>query len=476
MLQPGILINGRYRITRTIGSGGMGSVFSAHDERLGRQVALKLLRADLASDQRARARFLREAQIAAQLVHPNIVRTYDVGDAPEGPYLVQELLDGRTLDTLLPLPSRRALDVTQALADALGYIHGQGYVHCDIKPQNIMLAGQPGAERVVLLDFGIARVEGTATTTLIATPHYLAPELAMGSPPAAASDWYAVGIVLFQMLSDHPPFDGPTLHTIIEQHRTAPLPPLELAAGGTPQQTAALEAIIRKLTAKQPDERYASAAALKQDLANVQAGAIHAMPTMVVAQQPRPAAPQATAAPPRPLERQATYTAPPAPAIVKTTSTRRSPRIWLLAVPLLALLLGGAALMQARSARQDIAPPPGAPANPIAPDVRAAPTPNIVAVPNILSLPIAEAQQQLAQAGLVFVQGEAIQSEQAANIVLNTNPVPGQPVAPGTQVVVQVSAGPPPVVEPPSDGDDDDDDEKGNGKDKDKNKDKGKKD
>src|ERR1044071_4504324 len=160
MLQPGTLINGRYRIVRTIGSGGMGSVFAAHDERLGRQVALKLLRPDLASDQRARERFLREAQIAAQLVHPNIVRTYDVGDAPVGPYLVQELLDGRTLDTLLPLPSRRALDVTQAIADALGYIHGQGYVHCDIKPQNIMLFGQGAAERVVLLDFGIAREEG----------------------------------------------------------------------------------------------------------------------------------------------------------------------------------------------------------------------------------------------------------------------------------------------------------------------------
>ncbi|MBV9789402.1 MAG: protein kinase [Chloroflexi bacterium] len=475
MLQPGTLINGRYRVVRTIGSGGMGSVFAAHDERLGRQVALKLLRPDLASDQRARERFLREAQIAAQLVHPNIVRTYDVGDAPEGPYLVQELLDGRTLDTLLPLPSRRALGVTEAIADALGYIHGQGYVHCDIKPQNIMLVGQGAAERVVLLDFGIARVEGTATTTLIATPHYLAPELAMGSPPAAASDWYAVGIVLFQMLADHPPFDGPTLHTIIEQHRIAPLPPLKLALGGTAQETTALEAIIRKLTAKQPDERYGSASALKQDLANVRAGAIHAMPTMVVAKQTPAPAPQAVFTPPPALDRatapsaparQAAYTAPSAPAIVKTAGPRLNPRLLLLAVPLLALLLGGAALIQARSARQNA---PQRPDVPIASEAPTAPSLSTVAVPDILNRPVGEAEQLLAQAGLVLVPGGAIQSEQAANTVLTANPVPGVPVAPGTQVVVQVSAGPPPpVVQPPSNGNSEQGPGRGNGKEKDK--------
>lgn len=476
MLQPGTLINGRYRIVRTIGSGGMGSVFAASDERLGRQVALKVLRPDLASDQRSRERFLREAQIAAQLVHPNIVRTYDVGDAPEGPYLVQELLDGRTLDTLLPLPSRRALDVTQEIADALGYIHGQGYVHCDIKPQNIMLVGQPGTERVVLLDFGIARVEGTATTTLIATPHYLAPELALGSPPSAASDWYAVGIVLFQMLADHPPFDGPTLHTIIEQHRTAPLPPLKPAAGGTAQEAAAIEAIIRKLTAKQPDERYAASAALKQDLANVQAGAIHAMPTVVVANQARTPAPQATYTPPQPDASPAASMPPRTPAIVNTAGPGFNRLSWLLALPLLALLLIGTALMRAQEP-DDIRDTVqyGLPSDPLTSDDA---TSDMISVPYVLNLPVGEAERQITEAGLVFVQGQAIQSEQAPNSVLNTDPAPYVAVMPGTQVVVQVSAGPPlPVVQPPGDGDDDEDDEeqgKGNGKGKDKDKDKGK--
>ncbi|HEX6289902.1 MAG TPA: protein kinase [Herpetosiphonaceae bacterium] len=468
MLQQDTMINGRYRIVRTIGSGGMGSVYAAHDERLGRQVALKLLRADLASDPRARERFLREAQIAAQLIHPNIVRTYDVGDAPEGPYLVQELLHGRTLDTLIPLPSKHAIELTRQIADALGYIHGQGYVHCDIKPQNVMLVGASGAEqRAVLLDFGIARVEGTATTTLIATPHYLAPELAMGSAPTAASDWYALGIVLYHMLTDHPPFDGPTIHTIIEQHRTAPLPPLKIAAGAGPQETSALEAIIRKLTAKQPEERYTSATALRNDLASVQAGAVHAMPTVVVGSQPRPAP-----AAPRPVaEPRVKASVPPPAAAVTAEQPRRDRRLWLLGLPLVLLLLAGTALMRDRT--------PDTSANPqSSPSTAPSPTtPSAVAVPDVVNLPVEEAQRQITEAGLVFVQGEAIQGEQAANIVLSTDPSPGQPVAPGSQVIVQVSAGPIVVAPPGNDGDDggDDDDDKKDDKDKGK-KNKGKKD
>ncbi len=461
MLQPDMLINGRYRIVRTIGSGGMGSVYAAQDERLGRQVALKLLRADLASDQRARERFLREAQIAAQLIHPNIVRTYDVGDAPEGPYLVQELLDGRTLDTVIPLPPKQAISLTQHIVDALGYIHGQGYVHCDIKPQNIMLTGAANTDqRVVLLDFGIARVEGTATTTLIATPHYLAPELVMGSPPTATSDWYALGIVLYHMLADHPPFDGPTLHTIIEQHRTAPLPALQIAAGGTPQETAALEAVIRKLTAKQPHDRYLSAQDLRTDLANIEAGAIHAQPTVVVANQARPApVAQAVAAPRAKPEPRNRPVAPPPLAVAESAPPRQNSRLWLVGVPLLlAMLLAGTALMRDRPANTSASPQ----TSPTSTATSAPTTPATVAVPRVVGLPVAEAQQQITQAGLSFVQGEVVQSEQPANIVLDTNPAPDQPVAPGTEVVVQISAGPPPVVAPPSndDGDDGKDEEK----------------
>src|SRR3712207_8218473 len=113
----------------------MGTVFRAQDEQLQRAVALKLLRADLAADPVARARFVREGQIAAQLVHPNVVRTFDAGDDPAGPYLVQEWLSGPTLDQVLPLPPLRAAAIIRPIVDALGYMHGRGYVHCDLKPQ-----------------------------------------------------------------------------------------------------------------------------------------------------------------------------------------------------------------------------------------------------------------------------------------------------------------------------------------------------
>src|SRR5919199_2017401 len=131
MLQPGTLLSGRYKIESLVGHGGMGTVYCAHDQRLGREVAVKVLRPDLAADATARERFLREGQIAAQIVHPHVVRTFDAGDDPAGPFLVQEFLTGRTLDTLLPLPPSRAAEILHGIAAALGYIHSHGYVHCD---------------------------------------------------------------------------------------------------------------------------------------------------------------------------------------------------------------------------------------------------------------------------------------------------------------------------------------------------------
>ena len=221
MLAPGATISGRYRIIALVGSGGMGTVYRARDERLGREVALKVLRAELAAELKARAHFLREGQIAAQIVHPNVVRTFDVGDVPEGPYLVQEFLLGQTLDQLIPLPPARAAALLAGVAAALDAIHHHGYVHCDVKPGNILVKadGTP-----VLLDFGIAHAAGIETTTLIATPHYLAPERAQGAPATVASDLYALGIVLYQAVSGQLPFTASSVHAIIEQHLAMPVP------------------------------------------------------------------------------------------------------------------------------------------------------------------------------------------------------------------------------------------------------------
>lgn len=487
MLPPNLVINGRYRLLGTLGVGGMGSVYATQDERLGRRVALKLLRSDLAQDQRSRERFIREAQIAAQLVHPNIVRTYDVGDAPEGPYLVQELLEGRTLDTEIPLTSSQTIQIALGVVEALNYLHSQGYVHCDIKPQNIMLIGPLDQPRVVLLDFGIARVAGTDTTTLIATPHYLAPERALGAAPTASSDLYALGIVLYHALTGCPPFDSPNLHAIIEQHRSAPLPPLRVAKGSsTAEEPHSLEAIIHKLSAKQPEQRYASAAAVRDDLLQLNNAALHNQATRVVAKAP------AAVAHPAPAPR--AESPPPALAGTATTS-HKAIGLRYLAIPLLLTVLLLGAILARRGETARLTPPAnGALATPVAsvssqqpqlpvsapdavqPSQAPQAPPASVVVPNVVGQSVELAQAQLQTVGLNGVVEGTIASEQPAGTVVSMSPQPDQPIAPGSAVLLQVSGGAPPAVAPPNnqgDNKDDKDDDKDDKDDDKEDKDKG---
>ncbi|MDQ5852361.1 MAG: serine/threonine protein kinase, partial [Chloroflexota bacterium] len=244
---------------------------------------------------------------------------------PAGPYLVQEFLAGQTLDQLIPLPSARAAGIVRGIAAGLGAIHTRGYVHCDVKPQNILLRdnGTP-----VLLDFGIARAEGANTTTLIATPHYLAPERAQGAAPTPAADLYALGIVLFQALTGHPPFDGPSVHTIIQQHIETPIPPLRIDDPAAP----VLDRIIARLTAKRPEDRYPSTDAVEQDLATVERGTLHAQPTVVVPT----ARPGGVAPPPVALPQASRTIKPPSAA----PAWRRQRWMAVLTLPILLLLLG----------------------------------------------------------------------------------------------------------------------------------------
>lgn len=279
MLNIGATVGDRYVVESVVGHGGMGTIYRAQDTRLGRTVALKVLRADLAADQVACAHFLREGQIAAQMVHANVVRTYDAGEDLAGPFLVQELLSGRTLDQIIPLSPQQAASILSDVAAALSYIHSRGYLHCDIKPQNILIKhdGTP-----ILLDFGIARAEGLAATTLIATPHYLAPERAHGGPPTVVADLYALGIVLFQAIEGHPPFEATTIPALIQQHNDLPMPSLSIADPLNP----VLNSVLARLTAKQPNARYQSAATVREDLAAIGHDAGHAFPTLAVSPSP----------------------------------------------------------------------------------------------------------------------------------------------------------------------------------------------
>jgi eukaryotic-like serine/threonine-protein kinase len=487
MLQPGTNVGGRYTIKALVGRGGMGAVYGAHDLRLGRDVALKVLREDLAADPGERARFVREGQIAAQIVHPNVVRTYDAGDDPIGPFLVQEFLSGQTLDQLGAVPPVRAAQIIRGIAAALAAIHSQGYVHCDIKPQNILLREQSGAP--VLLDFGIARAEGAVATTLIATPHYLAPERAQGAPPTAASDLYALGIVLFQAVTGYPPFDAADVHGIIQQHAQQPVPPL----GGSHPIIPVLDRVIARLTAKRPEDRYPSADAVQVDLAAVERNQAHAFPTVAV--QPAPLAPALGARGSRhpaqtaPIQRLSTAWAAAPP-------WKRRRYLALIAVPLLLLLLG----VSITRARRGAATGPEEPTVPAGVPTAATTS---VPVPALLGLQYAAAEKLLADHGLVAQQGEVRPAEAAAGIVLASEPAPVSAVSPGSTVVLHTSAGPagsevalpveqpqvvvpaeqvqPPVPAPAEeappadqgeDGDDDEDEDKqpGNGKGKGKGK------
>ncbi len=273
-------LSDRYELGEILGFGGMSEVHLARDRRLHRDVAVKVLRADLARDPSFYLRFRREAQNAAALNHPAIVAVYDTGEAatPRGPlpYIVMEYVDGVTLRDIVhndgPMPPRRALEVIADACQALNFSHQHGIIHRDVKPANIMIS-RTGAVKV--MDFGIARAlaDGgnsvTQTAAVIGTAQYLSPEQARGEQVDARSDVYSLGCVLYEMLTGEPPFVGDTPVSVAYQHvREDPVPPSQRRAGITPE----LDAVVLKALAKNPDNRYQSAAEMRADLVRVHSG------------------------------------------------------------------------------------------------------------------------------------------------------------------------------------------------------------
>lgn len=265
----GLVGDGRYRMTHRLGRGGMAEVFAAEDVRLGRTVAVKLLRADLAEDPVSKARFTREAQSVAGLNHHAVVAVYDSGEDKVGPntvpYIVMELVEGRTIRDLLlsaeaPGPEQ-ALIITSGVLEALAYSHQHGIVHRDIKPANVIIT-ETGAVKV--MDFGIARAlhgaQSTMTQTgmVMGTPQYLSPEQALGKAVDHRSDLYATGCLLYELLALRPPFTGETPLSVVYQHvQDAPVPPSQLPEGRhLPQE---LDGLVMRSLAKDPDDRFQSA-------------------------------------------------------------------------------------------------------------------------------------------------------------------------------------------------------------------------
>ncbi|MEV6962840.1 protein kinase [Streptomyces sp. NPDC051207] len=263
----GLVGDGRYRLTHRLGRGGMAEVFAAEDVRLGRTVAVKLLRADLAEDPVSKARFTREAQSVAGLNHHAIVAVYDSGEDVVGgqsvPYIVMELVEGRTIRDLLlnaeaPGPEQ-ALIIVSGVLEALAYSHQHGIVHRDIKPANVIITHN-GAVKV--MDFGIARALHGASTTMtqtgmvMGTPQYLSPEQALGKAVDHRSDLYATGCLLYELLALRPPFTGETPLSVVYQHvQDIPTPPSEVSDACPPE----LDGLVMRSLAKEPDDRFQTA-------------------------------------------------------------------------------------------------------------------------------------------------------------------------------------------------------------------------
>lgn len=262
-----------YRIVRELGLGGMGVVYEAWDERLDRAVAVKTIRETVVDDH-SRGRFLREARVAASLSHPNICQLFDLGDDDGTLYLAMELLEGRSLAARIadaPLPPAEAAQVTISILSALEVLHRRGIVHRDLKPSNVFLT----PTGVKLLDFGLAcpidggaldetRAGVTLAGTVLGTPHYLAPEQTRGQPVDARADIFSAGVVLHEMLTGTRPFAGDSIVDVLH----AVLHDQPIALGGSPM-VVAIDRVIHRALAKRPDDRYATASAMADDLRGV---------------------------------------------------------------------------------------------------------------------------------------------------------------------------------------------------------------
>jgi len=432
----GHLFGDRYQVGDTLGFGGMSEVHRGRDLRLGRDVAIKVLRADLARDPSFQIRFRREAQNAASLNHPAIVAVYDTGETPGEtstiPYIVMEYVDGETLRDLLKregsLIPKRAMEIVADVCAALDFSHRHGIVHRDIKPANVMLT-RAGAVKV--MDFGIARAVAdgqatmTATAAVIGTAQYLSPEQARGEAVDARSDVYATGCVLFELLVGGPPFTGDSPVAVAYQHvREDPKAPSDVKPG-LPKE---LDSIVLKALNKNPLNRYQTAAEMRSDLVRALSGqAVLATPVMTDDErtQMMRAAPERVGAASAGPSLLAPPRRPLADEIWEDETPNKSGRVWgFLAVGVLCLgLLVGAIFLTLKFTTGHSVPVQ-------------------VAVPQVTGLPKAAAQKFVTDAGLVAIAVDTAPSDTVpAGNVTKQDPSVGTLVDKGRTVALTISTG-----------------------------------
>ncbi|MEZ0493444.1 Stk1 family PASTA domain-containing Ser/Thr kinase [Kineococcus sp. TBRC 1896] len=446
------VLGGRYEVGNLLGRGGMAEVHVAHDTRLGRTVAVKLLRSDLARDPSFQARFRREAQAAAGLNHPSIVAVYDTGaehltehggGRVELPWIVMEYVEGRTLRDMLrtdhPLAITDALAYTEGVLAALEYSHRMGIVHRDIKPANVMIT--PAGE-VKVMDFGIARAVSdssatlTQTSAVMGTAQYLSPEQARGEQVDARSDLYSTGCLLYEILTGRPPFTGDAPVAVAYQHVSEqPRPPSALVPDIPP----AVDSVVLMALSKDREHRYQSAGDFADDLRRAVEGrplrGASLPPTAQATQQFAAAAPT-TVTPPVPAG-PATGTLPRVPDDGPVEQGR--PRRWPWVLVIVALLLGIGVAVWALS---NTGGGTGAPTE------TTASTPATVQVPAVVNSSQDEAQQEIEGAGLTANFTQAADDDVEAGNVVSTDPEAGTEVQVGGTVNVVVSSGPEAVQVP----------------------------
>ena len=481
MIAEGTTLNGRYRIDRRVGDGGMAVVYRGQDLLLGREVAVKVLRSQYAADPGFRARFEREARAAAGFRHPNIIQIYDVGEDQGTPWFVMEYVEGPTLKQVIddeaPFHPDDVAALLRQLGAALDFAHERGYVHRDVKPQNVLVDADGHAK---VVDFGIAKGLGdsdlTATGTGLGTVHYISPEQASGLMATPSSDVYSAGVVAFEMLTGRLPFESDTPVGVAVRHVNEDPPPPSAFLPSVPP---AVDAIVLRALAKDPTQRFPSAGALAQAMTNWRRYLPPGWsPESTSGRGTTPWVTPGTA-----TARVNTRGTVPSRSRTPTGEPRRGGSAWWVG---LLLLIGIAALIwfgfqNARRIPGFGAGPPAAPsviaaiqtpvtdggvsadgANPgtggaptIAPVVdppvaeptpAPSPTPAPVAMPQLIGQTPDAARVQLDALGLTLEVGDAIASDAVpAGQIAHQTPDAGSPLPIGSTVTAQPSSGPPGV-------------------------------
>lgn len=435
------MVSDRYHLRQSIGTGGMSEVYEAEDSVLGRTVAIKMLRPDMARDVNFRERFRREAQNSGKLNHPNIVAVFDTGekdvDGLMVPYIVMEYVQGRTLRDIVhedgPMPVEEAARVLKPVADALQSSHEAGIIHRDIKPANIMLTN---TGQVKVMDFGIARALDdstsamTQTSAVIGTAQYLSPEQARGKPADARSDVYALGCVMYETVTGRTPFEGETPFAVAYQHvQEDPAPPSELITEDlTERQRLGVDAVVLTAMAKHPADRYQSAWEMGDDLERLAQGQLPEAARSHVNDEDHPTTMVAPVA--------AQHRAPVASTRPSEDEESGSGLKWLaalLAASLVAIIgyfawdFWDSSRQEAREREQE--------------QQEAAQRANMVTIPKVANRPRNEVVEELEKLGLLVSINEEASPDVPRGKVIRINPAEGSELQKNSSVTLTVSSG-----------------------------------